>query len=64
MEFSLLPQDLPRNVISLDLSGNLLREIDLNALTQFADLLELNLSNNAIDRIQKLVGGRATRLDC
>lgn len=64
MEFSLLPQDLPRNVISLDLSGNLLREIDLNALTQFADLRELNLSNNAIDRIQKLVGGRTTRHDC
>lgn len=56
MEFSLLPQDLPRNLISLDLSGNVLREIDLNALTQFTDLQELNLSNNGIDHIQKLVG--------
>lgn len=50
-----LPADLPENLIILDLSGNLLEEIDLSALVRFKELRELNLSHNAIHGIQKLV---------
>lgn len=55
VHFTQLPDELPANVVSLDLSRNLLSEIDLNALTRFAELRELNLSQNQIHRIGKLV---------
>lgn len=55
VHFTQLPDELPVNVVSLDLSRNLLSEIDLNALTRFTELRELNLSQNQIHRIEKLV---------
>lgn len=55
LQFSQLPQDLPLNMVGLDLSVNLLKEIDLNALIPFTQLRELNVSHNQIQDIQKLV---------
>lgn len=53
-----LPNELPKNLVSLDLSGNLLQELDLNTLAPFKELQELNVSHNEIHHIEKLVSRR------
>lgn len=56
LQLSQIPSELPQNLVSLDLSSNLLQELDLNALAQFKELQEVNVSHNEIKQIQKLVG--------
>lgn len=56
LQLSQIPSELPQNLVSLDLSSNQLEDLDLNALAQFKELQELNVSHNEIKQIQKLVG--------
>lgn len=55
IHFSQWPNDIPSNVEHLDLSNNSLTELDLNILLQLTDLRVLNMADNQIQSIVKLV---------
>ncbi|XP_033480767.1 toll-like receptor 3 [Epinephelus lanceolatus] len=53
LSLSAVPQDLPRNITSLDMSHNRLTKFPPGSLTPYPGLLHLNISHNSITKLDQ-----------
>lgn len=55
LSLSEVPQDLPRNISSLDMSHNRLLQISHQWLSPYPELVHLNVSSNSISKLDKMM---------
>lgn len=58
-----IPADLPRNVIRLDLSGNNIKVVPMEAFQNCTEVREILLDRNVIEQLDKEVFMKLVRLD-